>query len=107
MGTRRSWLGVVAASVVVFNLVDAVFTLVYTHLGVAREANPLLEQVLAESPVRFMIIKLGLVSLGVALLWRVRHRRAAVVGLVASGAAYTGLVLYHLSEVPQLMAMAS
>jgi Domain of unknown function (DUF5658) len=106
MSDMRGWLGVVATGVVVFNLIDAMFTLVYTHLGLAQEANPLLQQVLAESPLRFMLIKLGLVSLGVALLWRARHRRTAVIGLVASGAMYSWLILYHLSAVPQLVAAA-
>jgi hypothetical protein len=106
MGTLRGWIGVVAGIVVVFNLVDAMFTLAYTHLGLAREANPLLEQTLADSPLRFMIIKLGLVSMGVTLLWRLRDRRAAVAGLVVSGTAYALLVGYHLSEVSQLVALA-
>jgi Domain of unknown function (DUF5658) len=106
MSARRSWLEVVAASVVICNLMDAVFTLIYTDLGLAREANPLLRDVLADSPLRFMLIKLALVSMGVALLWRLRGRRAAVAGLVTAGAAYAWLIVYHLSAVPGLVAYA-
>lgn len=92
----------VAAAVLVLNLVDAMFTLIYTRVGVATEANPLMAQALAASPLAFMAAKLALVSLGVALLWRLRARRAAVAGLIAAGTAYTGLLLYHLSAVHHL-----
>lgn len=92
-------LELVAGMVLVLNLVDAIFTLVYTRLGVAHEANPLMQQALMASPLAFMAVKLALVSLGVLLLWRARARRVAVAGLVAAGTTYTGLVLYHLSAV--------
>jgi Domain of unknown function (DUF5658) len=104
MDLRQRWLSRIACAVVICNVVDAVFTIVYTDLGLAREANPLLEPALADSPLRFMLIKLGLVSMGVALLWRLRHRRTAAAGLIASGAAYSWLILYHLSGVSQLLA---
>ena len=106
MRTHRGWLGGVAAAVVILNLLDAMFTLVYTDLGLAEEANPLLRQALTESPLRFVLIKLGLVSAGVALLWRLRHRRTAAIGLIATGAAYAWLLVVHLSAVPQLVALA-
>ncbi len=103
MDSRRSWLSRIAAAIVVFNVIDAVFTIIYTDLGLAREANPLLSHALDDSPLLFMLIKLGLVSMGVLLLWRLRHRRTAAAGLVASAAAYSWLILYHLSAVPHLL----
>lgn len=102
----RRWPEVIAASIVVLNLLDAMFTLAYTEIGLAREANPLLEHVLAGSPVGFVLVKVGLVSLGVALLWRWRHRASACIGLVAGGVAYASLLLLHLSAVPALVALA-
>lgn len=102
----RRWPELVAASIVVLNLLDAMFTLAYTQGGLAREANPLLDRVLAGSPVGFVLVKLGLVSLGVALLWRWRHRAMACAGLIAAGAAYGSLLLLHLSAVPSLVALA-
>ncbi len=100
---RRPWLHRLAVGVIIANLVDAIFTIVYTDLGLAREANPLLEPALAGSPLLFMAIKLSLVSMGVALLWRLRHRTSAVAGLVASAAAYLWLIAYHLSATPHLI----
>lgn len=100
--TRSTLLVAAGAVVVVLNLLDAMFTLVYTHAGLASESNPLMDHVLAASPVLFMVAKLGLVSLGVLLLWRLRSHRAARFGLVATGAAYVVLLGYHLSAVDRL-----
>jgi hypothetical protein len=103
----RGRLMVVAGAVVVLNLLDAIFTILYTHVGMATESNPLMLQVLRASPVVFMLAKLGLVSLGVLLLWRLRHRRIAVAGLIAASTAYVMLLAYHLSAVPQALQIAA
>lgn len=83
------------AGVLVLNLLDLVATLVYVLLGFATEANPVMATVLALGPVVFGAAKLSLVSLGVALLWRLRRfsgaRRAAVLCLVA----YIGVAAVH------------
>lgn len=105
-GSLRRWPELIAFAIIVLNLLDAMFTLVYTQGGLAREANPLLDHVLAGSPVGFVLVKLALVSLGVALLWRWRHRATACLGLVAGGVAYASLLLLHLSAVPSLVALA-
>jgi hypothetical protein len=92
-----------AGFVVVLNLLDAMFTLAYTHAGLATEANPLMEKFLSASPVLFMIAKLALVSMGVLVLWRLRHHRSARFGLVATSAAYVMLLCYHLSAAKHLV----
>src|SRR5688572_24549330 len=99
----RGRLTLVAGAVVILNLLDAIFTLCYTHAGHASESNPMMQVALAAHPVLFVLAKIGLVSLGVLLLWRMRHLRFAVFGLVGTSAAYALLVLYHLSEVPRLI----
>jgi hypothetical protein len=97
--SSQQWLLGAGAAIVILNLLDAIFTIVYTRTGVANEANPLMDSVLHASPVLFMIAKLGLVSLGVLLLWRLRHHRAARFGLAATSAAYLLLLGHHLSGV--------
>jgi hypothetical protein len=104
--TARLPLSVVAAAVLVLNLADALFTLIYVELGLAVEGNPLMSQPLGDGPLRFMLVKLALVSLGVLLLFRLRQRRAAAIALVASAVAYSSLFVYHLSAVPALVAVA-
>lgn len=98
----QGWLLVPGAMVVILNLLDAIFTLIYTRSGLATESNPLMDQVLGHSPVLFMISKLALVSFGVLLLWRLRHHRSARFGLVATSTAYVVLLGYHLSAVERL-----
>jgi len=104
--TARPVVTTAAATILILNLVDAVFTLLYTGAGVAAEGNPLMGRMLAASPTAFMAVKLALVSLGVLMLWRLRARRAAVVGLVATAMAYSTLLVYHLSEAHRLVALA-
>jgi hypothetical protein len=94
----------VAAALLILNLVDGIFTLLWIQSGLADEGNPLMDQALSGGPVGFMIIKLSLVSLGVGLLWRLRHRRAAMVAMVATTTAYGSLCLYHLAAVTHLVA---
>lgn len=97
------WLLRIASAVVILNLVDAIFTLLYTSGHLAREGNPLMQGVLVASPVMFMITKLSLVSLCVFLLWRYGHRFAAVLGLIGSTVMYVILIGYHLTAVPLLI----
>jgi cytochrome bd-type quinol oxidase subunit 2 len=100
----RKKLSIAAYSVIILNLIDAVFTLIYVQNGMATEGNPLMGQALSHSPVGFMAVKLALVSGGVLLLWRLRHRRSAMTGMFTTFAAYLLLFGYHLSAVPQLIA---
>ena len=94
-----------AAAIVILNLLDASFTLVWTLSGLAIEANPLMDQALAHGPMRFMTVKLALVSLGLLLLWRLRVRKLAQVAIVGGALAYVVLLTYHLNEMPQLVAL--
>ena len=84
---------------IVLNLLDAVFTLGFVQAGVAEEANPLMDSALAVSPVLFMLAKLSLVSLGIALLWRMRAHRAAAVGILCAALIYGSVVAYHIHGV--------
>jgi len=78
------------------NLLDAVFTLIWINAGLAREANPLLDEFVLEQPVLFAIVKLSLVALSSLLLWRYRFRPLAVVGIFLAFLVYYFLLLYHI-----------
>ena len=98
--SERRWqppsvLRLLVVAVVLLNLLDAVFTLVWVESGVATEANLLLEAILSRSAIAFVVVKMSLVSMGVLLLWRQRQRRLAVYGIRLSFAAYNSLLLYH------------
>jgi hypothetical protein len=85
-----------AVLILVLNLVDGMLTLAVVQGGLAAEANPLLDAALTQGGAAwFMAVKLALVSLGVGLLWRLRHRRSALIALASGAAVYSGLLITH------------
>lgn len=97
------WLHGIVAVVLILNLVDAILTLFWVGAGFAREANPLLSELVTRHPVGFAVVKLGLVSLGSLLLWRLRHRPLAVIGIFCGFVVYYVLLLHHLSFLSLLL----
>lgn len=79
------------------NLLDGIFTLAAVQVGAASEANPLMGLPLQLGSVWFIIAKTGLVSAGVLMLWRARHRGLAQGGLVALTLVYGAVLVYHVS----------
>lgn len=92
-----------ACLVIVLNMLDAVWTLTYVRLGAADEGNPLMDQALSWGPLLFMLAKLTLVSLSVLLLWRLRHRRSATVGLFSAAMTYIVIIGYHVSHSHEIL----
>ena len=90
------WLLGIVKVVLALNLIDAILTLAWVNAGLAREANPLLAEIVRDHPVRFAVVKLGLVAGGSLLLWRYRSRPLAVVGIFAVFLVYYLLLLYHI-----------
>jgi len=104
--SRTGFVFYLIASALILNLFDAVFTMLHVTSGNATEANPLMAGVLANSPVLFVATKIGLVSLGLLLLWRLRYRATAVAGVVVTLATYVCINAYHihgLLHTPQAM----
>jgi hypothetical protein len=99
-------LALLAGLVIVLNLLDAIWTLTFVEAGVAEEANPLMSSALGHGPLGFMIAKLALVSLSVMLLWRLRHRAGAALGLWSGVVTYTFVVAYHVSNAHYLVLAA-
>jgi hypothetical protein len=105
VGTARHfrWLGWIVGAVLVLNLLDAGFTLLWVRADLADEANPLVQRLVEEHPVLFVAVKMALVGLGSALLWMRRRRPAAVIGIFAVFLVYYALLLYHLGFVGSLL----
>jgi hypothetical protein len=91
-----AWLHGIVKAVLVLNLLDALFTLLWVRSGLAREANLLIDQLVDEHAVGFVVVKLGLVGLGSWLLWHRRERPAAVIAIVTAFLAYYLVLLYHI-----------
>jgi hypothetical protein len=99
--TLAFWL---AASILVFNLLDGILTMVVVSFGLASEANPLMAAPLDWGSVPFIAVKTGLVSLGVYLLYLRRERRLANVALFGLSAVYGALMVYHFNSVQAIAA---
>lgn len=97
------WLHGIVKTVLVLNLLDAIFTLVWVRLGLAREANALIRDLVDHHAVAFVLAKLGLVSLGSWLLWTRRDHPGAVIGIFAAFLAYYAVLLIHLSYSSHLL----
>ena len=97
------WLHAIVKVVLVLNLFDAIFTLLWVYAGLARESNPLIADVLRNYPILFALVKVTLVGLGSILLWRNRDRPLAVIGIFAAFLAYYLVFLYHVGYLSLLI----
>lgn len=91
-------------AIVILNLLDALFTLVYIAAGVATEANPIMAFFLGVGEPAFILAKMFMVGVGVTFLARLAvTRRLAAFGLVVTAGCYTLLLGYHLSALSLLL----
>lgn len=98
IGTQEHfrWLNGIAKWILVFNLLDGVFTLIWVEYFHAREWNVLLSDLVHQSALSFMLVKLTLVSLGTLFLWRNRSNALAVISLFIAFFSYYLVLLVHL-----------
>ncbi|HJW74526.1 MAG TPA: DUF5658 family protein [Thermoleophilia bacterium] len=77
------------------NLWDLVLTRHALQSGLASEANSLMNALLGVGWLPAIVFKIGVVSLGVVVLWKYRHHRLAVSATVALMVFYCFVVLYQ------------
>jgi hypothetical protein len=78
------------------NLVDALGTLTWLQLGLATEANPVMNWALQLGPSVFILSKVALVCLAVTLLWRYREVAGARLALVPVAMLYALVAGTHI-----------
>ena len=86
-------------AILVMNLLDAIFTLVWVEGGFTEELNPIMVEALSLGPVAFMTLKLSLVSLAVWLLWIRRRKKIARMLVPPLALVYCSIVGIHLCMV--------
>jgi hypothetical protein len=99
------WLYGIVQCVLVLNLIDAVLTLLWVHAGLAVEANTLVDELVNEHALLFVLVKLGLVGMGSWLLWRRRESPLAVVGIFVAFVTYYLILLYHVDYASGLIGL--
>ena len=90
------WLMGIIVAVFLMNIADGLLTLYWILTGRAVEANPLMAALIEIDPALFMAVKMALVVMGPALLWRFRFRASAVLGMFLVFFVYYGILIYHL-----------
>ena len=90
------WLQSIVKAVLILNLLDAVFTLVWLQFDLAEEANAFIRDLAHGNALGFVLAKISLVSLGSLLLWRYRTRPLAVVAIFGAFLIYYLVLLHHL-----------
>jgi formate hydrogenlyase subunit 3/multisubunit Na+/H+ antiporter MnhD subunit len=105
IGTEQHfrWLHGIVKAVLILNLIDAVLTMVWVRFGFAEEANDLLDELVGEHAVLFVIVKLALVGMGSWLLWNRRQSPMSVVAIFGAFMTYYLLLLYHLQYASSLL----
>jgi len=98
-----AWLHGIVKTVLVLNLLDAIFTLVWVRFGYAREANLMIDRLVERHAVAFIAVKLGLVGMGSWLLWQRRNHPTAVVAIFVAFVAYYLVLLYHVQYAATLV----
>ena len=98
IGTGRhfEWLYGIAKWILVLNLADGIFTMVWVEYYEAREMNLLMSDLVHSNGLSFMLVKLTLVSLGTLFLWRNRSNALAVISLFIAFFSYYWVLLVHL-----------
>ena len=92
-----------AIALLVFNLLDGLFTLTFLQMNVATEANPIMRLAYEGSPMWFMFAKLTMVNAGLWIL--ASHARFSAARFAVHGAAvvYAAIVAYHLTFLVRLV----
>ena len=99
------WLRGVLAWVLILNLLDAVLTILWVHAGLAREANPLMDELVTGNALLFVVVKLSLVGMGGWVLWQRRRSPFAVVSIFVAFVVYYGIAVHHLQYASVVIAI--
>ena len=95
-GEHFRWLNGIAKGLLVLNLLDGVFTLIWVQHFWAGELNIMMSDLVLNNALLFMMVKLTLVSLGTLFLWRNRSNSLAVISLFLAFFSYYLVLLFHL-----------
>jgi hypothetical protein len=79
----------------VLNVADLLLTRYALWLGFATEENGVMRYFLHEGTLSAAVFKIGIVTVGVTVLWRVRHRPTALVAAVLLTVVFAAVVAYQ------------
>lgn len=101
----RNNIGKLLISLIALNVFDAFMTLMWTRHGIAEEINPAMLYLLDLSPALFVVVKISLVFLGAALLWRMRQFNITTYTCYLLNAVYVVITLIHFNIFVQSLSL--
>jgi hypothetical protein len=78
-----------------FNLLDAFLSVLWINSGVAIEANPIMAAAMSHGMSFFVLVKISMVSMAIAILWHTRKNRLSRYASLAATLAMGLVVIYH------------
>lgn len=100
LGLNQPWMtdefGALIGAICVFNALDALATSSFVIMGLATEANPMMELLLSIHPALFVSAKITLVSLGLIILAKWRQLALARGAILMLFSVYTLIICYHI-----------
>lgn len=79
----------------VLNIADLLLTRYAIWLGFARESNGVMDYFFRSGAVPTVVFKIGIVTVGTLLLWRLRRYRAALLAGALLTAIFAAVVVYQ------------
>ena len=79
----------------ILNIVDLLLTRYSLWLGFAKESNGVMDYFFRSGTVPTVAFKIGVVTVGTLLLWRLRHYRAALFAAALLTGIFAAVVVYQ------------
>ena len=79
----------------ILNIADLLLTRYSLWLGFAKESNGVMDYFFRSGTVPTLVFKIGIVTVGALLLWRLRHYRTALIAAALLTGVYTAVVVYQ------------
>lgn len=96
MNRHDLFVGLTISALILFNIFDAVSTIVFLKFFEARELNPFMAALYDWSPGTFLVVKLGYTGLVASLAWKTRQVSAILPVTLGVTAAYGVLFSYQI-----------
>ncbi len=84
------------SSIIIFCLLDAIFTILWLSTGLAIESNPFMGLLLDKSNLLFIIVKMALTYISVFILYKYRYTRKALITSRILAVLYLIIIIYHI-----------
>ena len=82
--------------VLILNILDATFTSFVVSNALAVEANPIMGAILEYGIAPFVVVKIGVILLSLAVLWKYKDRKMTQIGTGICVICYSCLIIYFI-----------